>query len=68
MSNTEQQEQGKGSHYTFFKLTINVRQGPHFLSLPLQIICTKENKSYKELLATSPAVFMPHQPEEDRQP
>lgn len=30
MSNTEQQEQGKGSHYTFFKLTINVRQGPHF--------------------------------------
>lgn len=66
MSIAEQQEQGKSSHYTFFKLTINARQGPHFLSLLLQI-CTKENLNYKKLLATSLTVFMPHQPEEARQ-
>lgn len=39
-----------------------------FLSLPLQIICTKENENYEKLLATAPTVFMPHQPEEARQP
>lgn len=39
-----------------------------FLSFPLQIICTKENENYEKLLTTSPTVFMPHHPEEVRQP
>lgn len=64
MSSTEQQEQGRNTHYTFFKLTIDGRQRLHFLSLPLQIICTKENENYEKLLTSAPTVFMPHQPEE----
>lgn len=68
MSSTEQQEQGRNTHYTFLKLTIDGRQLLHFLSLPLQIICTKENENYEKLLATAPTVVTPHQPEEATRP
>lgn len=68
LSSSEQQEQERNTHYTFFKLTIDGRQWLHFLSLTLKIICTRENENYEKLLATAPTAFMPHQPEEARQP